>query len=442
MTTPRTIQVVGLSHHTAPVEMREALAFPRARLPEALASMRAVEGVEEVVILSTCNRVEVYVCARAAQGDALVRDLLTNFHGLSAESFERHLYTREGMDAVAHLFRVAAGLDSMVLGEAQVTAQVKAAYELAAAERTVGRVFHRLFQHSLSVAKRVRTSTDIDSGRASVGSVAVQLAQRIFETLADRTVLLIGAGQIGEVVLRSLHTAGAQTTLVANRTFSRADALARECGGTAVHFEQLPENLARADIVISSTDAPHYVIHRADVENALRIRRGRSLFLIDIAVPRDIEPSAAELPGCYLYNVDDLQLVVEETISRRKRELTRCLATVDEETAKFMRWARGLEVAPTIVELRDSLHELKRQELSALLNKYPDLPVEARVEIERTADRLVNKILHQPIKALQEPSSDEHGRGVLAAARRLFGLEQPPAPPAPPAPGPSEKEQP
>jgi glutamyl-tRNA reductase len=442
MTMARTIQVVGLSHHTAPVEVREALAFPRARLPEALASMRAVEGVEEVVILSTCNRVEVYVCARSAQGDALAKSLLRNFHGLTAGSFEHHLYTREGMDAVAHLFRVAAGLDSMVLGETQVTAQVKAAYELAAAERTVGRVFHRLFQHSLSVAKRVRSCSEIDSGRASVGSVAVQLAQRIFETLTDRTVLLIGAGQIGEVVLRSLRTAGARTTLVANRTFSRADALARECGGVAVHFDQLLENLARADIVISSTDAPHCVIRRCDVENALRERRGRSLFLIDIAVPRDIEPSAAELAGCYLYNVDDLQRVVEETISRRKRELSRCLAAVDEETEKFMRWARRLEVAPTIVELRDSLHELKRQELDALLNKYPDLPAAARSEIERTADRLVNKILHQPIKILQEPSSEEHGRGVLAAARRLFGLEQPASHPSPRAPGASGKEEP
>jgi glutamyl-tRNA reductase len=344
MTMPRTIQVAGLSHHTAPVEVREALAFPRARLPEALAAMRAAAGVEEVVILSTCNRVEVYVCARSAQGDALAKSLLTNFHGLTAGSFERHLYTREGADAVAHLFRVAAGLDSMVLGETQVTAQVKAAYELAAAERTVGRVFHRLFQRSLSVAKRVRTCSGIDSGRASVGSVAVQLAQRIFETLADRTVLLIGAGQTGEVVLRSLRAAGARTTLVANRTFSRADALARECGGAAVHFDRLLENLARADIVISSTEAPHCVIRRCDVENALRARRGRSLFLIDIAVPRDIEPSAAGLAGCFLYNVDDLQSVVEETIRRRKRELSRCLAAVDEETEKFMRWARGLEV--------------------------------------------------------------------------------------------------
>jgi glutamyl-tRNA reductase len=193
--------------------------------------------------------------------------------------------------------------------------------------------------------------------------VAVQLAQRIFETLADRTVLLIGAGQIGEVVLRSLRAAGAQTTLVANRTFSRAEALARECGGSAVHFDQLAANLARADIVISSTDAPHYVIRRSDVEEALRARRGRSLFLIDIAVPRDIEPSAADLAGCFLYNVDDLQRVVDETLSRRKRELAHCLAAVDEEAQKFMRWASRAEVAPMAAEPREPLNDLKRQEL-------------------------------------------------------------------------------
>jgi glutamyl-tRNA reductase len=345
------------------VEVREALAFSRARLPEALASMRAREGVEEVVILCTCNRVEVYVCARSAQGGARVKNLLTSFHGLEAGRFDHHFYALEGLDAVAHLFRVAAGLDSMVLGETQVTAQVKEAYQLAAAERAIGSVFHRLFQHSLSVAKKVRSCSEIDSGRASVGSVAVQLAQRIFETLTDHTVLLIGAGQMGEVVLRSLTAAGARTTLVANRTFARAEALARECGGSAVHFDQLAANLARADIVISSTDAPHYVIRRADVETALRARQGRSLFLIDIAVPRDIEPAAAELAGCFLYNVDDLQRVVEETIRRRKRELGHCLATVDEEAQKFMRWARRAEVAPATVKPRDSLHELKRQEL-------------------------------------------------------------------------------
>ena len=419
---PRKIQVVGLSHHTAPVEVREALAFSRTQLPVALASMRAVEGVEESVILSTCNRVEVYVCAHGAEGDGLVKDFLTKFHGRTVEPFERHLYSREDMEAVTHLFRVASGLDSMVLGEAQVTAQVKEAYELAARERAVGRILHRLFQQSLSVAKRVRTSSEIDSGRASVGSVAVQLAQRIFETLDDRTVLLVGAGQIGEIVFRSLRAAGARTTLVANRTFSRAEALATECGGSAVHFDQLPAALTRADIVISSTDAPHYVIRRCDVEGALRARRGRPLFLIDIAVPRDIEPAAAELEGCYLYNVDDLQTVVAETLGRRKRELQQCLGAVEEESAKFMRWMHGLEAAPTIAELRDNLHEMKRQELSALMNKFPDLPEAARAEIERTVDRLVNKILHQPTKALQEPISDEHGKGVLAAARRLFGL--------------------
>jgi glutamyl-tRNA reductase len=363
MTMPRTIQVVGLSHHTAPVEVREALAFPRDRLPEALASMRAVEGVEEVVILCTCNRVEVYVCARSAQGGARVKELLTSFHGLDAGRFDHHLYTREGLDAVTHLFRVATGLDSLVLGETQVTAQVKAAYQLAAAERAVGSVLHRLFQHSLSVAKRVRSGSEIDSGRASIGSVAVQLAQRIFETLTNRTALLIGAGQMGEIVLRSLNAAGARRTLVANRTFARAEALARECGGSAVPFDQLAANLTQADIVISSADAPHYVIRRSDVATALRARQGRSLFLIDIAVPRNIEPAAAELAGCFLYNVDDLRTVVEETIRRRKRELSRCLAAVNEEAQKFMRWAQRAGVALPAAEPRDSLNELKRQEL-------------------------------------------------------------------------------
>jgi glutamyl-tRNA reductase len=329
----------------------------------------------------------------------------------------------------------------MVLGEAQVTAQVKEAYELAAREHTVGRVLHRLFQHSLSVAKRVRTSSEIDSGRASVGSVAVQLAQRIFETLDDRTVLLVGAGEVGEIVFRSLRAAGARTTLVANRTFSRAEALAAECGGTALHFDELAASLARADIVISSTDAPHYVIRRGEVESALRARRNRPIFLIDIAVPRDIEPSAGELEGCYLYNVDDLQSVVDETIGRRKLELEGCLATVNEESAKFMRWLHGLEVAPTISELRDSLHEIKRQELDALLKKFPDLPEAARLETERAMDRLVNKILHQPIKALQEPLTDEHGKGVVAATRRLFGLGRTGTQPPGGAGKASEKEQ-
>jgi len=418
------IRVVGLNHREAPVGVREALAFRRSQLPEALAALRRTEGVEEGLILSTCNRVEVYLCTRAEADEGLVHRFLADFHGVWPETFERFLYGHDDHHAVAHLFRVASGLDSMVVGEAQITAQVKEAYELASNELATGPVLNRLFQHALSVAKRVRSSTDIGSGRASVGSVAVELAQRIFESLAGRTVLVVGAGEMGESVLRALRAAGAEATLVANRTFSRAEALAAEHGGAAVRFDQLADALARADIVISSTDAPHFVIRRPDVAAALRARRGRSVFLIDIAVPRDIEPEAGELEGCYLYNVDDLQAVVGETLARRQREIDQCLAIVDEEAREFLAWLGRLVVAPTIGELSASLHEIKDAELEALRRRLPELSDEARAEIERMANRLVKKILHQPIATLRESTSRGHADGLLDAALRLFGLKR------------------
>jgi len=427
------IRVTGLNHQTAPVEVREALAFRRDRLPEALALLRKADGVEGAVILSTCNRVEVYLCESGDAEPFSVEAFLASFHGAWPETFARHLYHHAGEQAVTHLFRVASGLDSLVVGESQVTAQVREAYEAAAAEGAAGPVLHRLFQQALSVAKRVRSCTEIGSGRASVGSVAVELAERIFESLAGRTVLVVGAGEMGESVVKSLRAAGATATLVANRTFARAEALAQDWGGLAVHFEKLPAWLCRADIVISSTDAPHYVIHRADVAEAVRARRGRPIFLIDIAVPRDIEPSVAEVEGCYLYNVDDLRSVVEETMARRGQELGRCAAIVAEEAQRFLQWLARLEVAPTITELSDRFHEIKRQELEALRNKLPDLSEPAREEVERMANRLVNKILHQPIKTLREASPHEPSEGLLGAALRLFGLKRGgPSPPTPP----------
>ena len=406
--------------------VREALAFRRGRLPEALAALTATDGVDEGAILSTCNRVEVYLCGDGAAEEGLVRRFLADFHGVWPETFADVLYARDDAEAARHLFRVSSGLDSMVVGEAQITAQVKEAYELASAGAATGRVLNRLFQQALSVAKRVRTETGIGEGRASVGSVAVELAEHIFESLAGRTVLVVGAGEMGDSVLRSLRAAGAETTLVANRTYERAEALAAEHGGKAVRFGELAATLARADIVISSTDAPHYVIHRADLEAAVRNRRGRSVFVIDIAVPRDVEPGAGDVEGCYLYNVDDLQAVVSETLARRERELEGCLAIVDEEVDAFMRWVGHLRVAPTIGELSASLHAVKQQELDALLRKLPDLSDDARAEIERMANRLVQKILHQPISTLREPASPEHSAGLLDAALRLFGLRRGP----------------
>jgi glutamyl-tRNA reductase len=416
------IHVTGLNHEAAPVHVREKLAFARHRLPEALAALRRLEGVDEAAILSTCNRVEVYVCTDGPPTENLVRDFLGSFHGVWPETFAKYTYSRDDADVVAHLFRVASGLDSMVLGEAQITGQVREAYETASESGTAGRVLHRLFQQALSVAKRVRSHTEIGAGRASVGSVAVELAERIFESLADRTVLVVGAGEMGESVVRALRAAGSETTLVANRTFERAEALAEEWGGAAVRYDELPAHLARADIVISSTDAPHYVIRPDDVAAAVRERRGRSLFLIDIAVPRDIDPAAGDVDGCYLYNVDDLQAVVAETLARREEELGRCETIVAAEQEEFLRWLGRLTVAPTIGELSARLHAIKGAELEALLNRLPDLSDEDRQEIERMADRLVNKILHQPIQALRETSASEHREGFLSAVLHLFGL--------------------
>jgi len=418
------IEVVGLNHREAPVAVREALAFRRNRLGEALSSLRSLEGVEECVVLSTCNRVELYLSLSDDAPEDVGTRFLAGFHGVWPERFQEFLYRYEGEGAIRHLFRVASGLDSLVVGEAQVTAQVKSAYESASARGTTGPVLNRLFQQALAVAKRVRSTTEIGAGRASVGSVAVELAERIFESLADRTVLVLGAGEMGESVAESLKAAGARTTLVANRTFERAEALAARFGGKAVRFEQLAEKLARADIVIASTDAPHHVLRKGDVAAALRRRGGRPLFIIDIAVPRDVEPSAGDLEGCYLYNVDDLEAVVRETLARREREVARCEPIVEAEARKFMRWLDQLHLVPAIEELSSRLHALKASELEALMRRLPDLSEEARAEIERMANRLVNKILHQPIAALRDSSGEDRHRGLLDAALRLFGLRR------------------
>lgn len=418
------IQVAGINYRRTPVEVREALAFSRGQLPDAVGALSTTDGVEEAVILSTCNRVEVYLGGSSLPIVDTVADFLAQFHGVERGVFAEHLYAEEDERAVSHLLQVASGLDSMVVGEAQILGQVREAYETAAKAGAAGASLHRLFQRAMFVAKRVRSLTDIGTGRSSIGSVAVDLAEHIFEELASRTVLVIGAGEMGEAVLRSLHGAGVQTTLVANRTLSRAEALATQYSGTALPFDELSKGLSRADIVICSTDAPHYIVKRGDADAAMRVRRGQPVFLIDIAVPRDIEPAVGDVDGCFLYNVDDLQAVVQETMTQREKELGRCLAIVDEQTQNFMCWLEGRAVDPTIVELSDRLHEIKRRELDMLLNRLPGLPKPARGEIERMADRLVNKILHDPFTALREASNGQRSDGLLSAAQRLFGLRR------------------
>jgi glutamyl-tRNA reductase len=326
--------VGGLSYKTTPVEVREQLAVHRSRLSCCGCRLKLRGGLSEVVLLSTCNRVEIYGTAQKVNGN--VRSLFQELAG-SDFDFSPYLYVKEGEDALTHLFSVASGLDSMVLGETEITGQVKHAYLSAQEMKLTGKILNRAFQTALQVAKEIRTKTGIGRGATSVGSVAVELAERIFDRdLSEKVVMIVGAGKMGEACVRHLAKRGAKTVLVSNRSFERAESLAAEFGGRAIHFDECRQALAIADIVVSSTGSPHTVLHREDVAAALSARRNRPLFLVDIAVPRDIDPAVQELSNVFLYDIDDLESIVRENAKCREQELTRCKVIIAERTSAVM----------------------------------------------------------------------------------------------------------
>ena len=327
--------VAGLSYKTAPVAVREKLAVQSGRLPCYGCHLKLRGNLSELVLVSTCNRVEIYGVAPAGPGQRLA-SLFQELGGTDFD-FAPYLYIKEGVEAVAHLFSVVSGLDSMVLGETEITGQVKLAYQAAQAAGLTGRVTNRLFQTALQTAKEIRTQTGIGRGSTSVGSVAVELAERIFDRdLSDKTVMIIGAGKMGEACVRHLAKKAAQAVLVANRSFERALALANEFGGRAVEFDGLLSAMTEADIVVSSTGCPHTILNRADLASILPARRNRPLFLVDIAVPRDIEADVQDLPNVYLYNVDHLEAIVRENVRMREQELARCHSIIAERAAALM----------------------------------------------------------------------------------------------------------
>ena len=361
------IVLVGLSHHTAPVEVRERVAFADGRLEPALRGLVSLPGVNEGVIVSTCNRVEVVACGR--DPDTVAAELpsfLADAHRLGTDELAGSLYTHRDREAVRHLFRVAASLDSMVVGEPQILGQLKEHYAAAAAVGASGRVLHRCFHKSFSVAKRIRSETGIAEKAVSVGSAAVELASDIFDRFDDKTVLLIGAGTMGELTARALLARGTGTLMVANRTFERAAGVAHELGGLAVPFERLGRMLHSADLVISAAggDLP---IRPAMVEEAMRERRGRPMLFIDLAVPRSIDPAVNALDGVYLFDVDDLDGVVAENRGARASEAVRAEAIVEAEVESFWKWLQGLDVVPTIVALRDKLERIRQGEVERYL---------------------------------------------------------------------------
>jgi len=417
------IIATGLSHKTAPVEIRERLAVTVGQLAPALETLRDQPGIGEGVILSTCNRTEVYASLASAD-DVVAEQFLAHRYGLDVDRLQPHLYRHVDRAAVAHLFRVASGSDSMAVGEYQILGQVKQALSCAQTQGTARAVLGQLFQTALAVGKRARAETDIGSGAFSIAGCAVALARQIFDHLADKRVLILGAGEMAEATARNLVSAGATLVFVANRTFDRAQALAREFGGQAVRFDDLGSSLSNTDIVIASTASPHAVVHRELVARAMRARRHAPLFLIDIAVPRDIEPAVGRLDNVYLYDIDDLQGVVAEDAASREREVEKVEAIVQQEADRFMRWFRSLAVAPTIRALQTKLDAIRRQELERALARLGGLSQRDREVIERLTQSIVDKALHSPAIQLRRGAEDGERIDEAAILRRLFELEE------------------
>ncbi len=417
--------VLGINHTSAPIEVREKLAFLERDLPRALSALSALPHVREGALLSTCNRTEAYAVGETNTGplENALAEFLAGWHGLSRHEFDGHLYCYQAGAAANHLFSVSSGLDSMILGEPDIQRQVRTALEAAQSANSLGARLNRLFQDALVTGKRTRTETGIARGTFSVGAAAVELATQIFgESLAGHTVLVLGAGKMSEVTARHLQARGAPAVLVANRTFEKAEALAAQFGGTAKRFDNLPALLATADIVVCSTAAPHPIVTRDLVLSAMRVRRGRPLYLIDIAVPRDVESSVDDLENVYLYNIDHLQELVAGARHSRAGEVSRAREIVEASTAEYLRWERSLEVAPLIVGVRRQLDSARQAELERLHSRLPDLSEAQWKAIEASFMALTNKIAHPATVAIKSASGADDGAASLETIRRAFGM--------------------
>jgi len=415
--------VAGLSHRNAPVELREQLAVDEDKLRGLLRDVAASGVVREAIILSTCNRVEVYAVAEVpGEARAATFRQLCRHRGVETAAVEAALYTYAEGDAVRHAFRVASSLDSMVIGEPQILGQVKDAFALAQSCEAVGPALHSLFTQAFAVAKKVRTETEISRHAVSVSFAAVELAKKIFAGLEGKAVLLVGAGKMSELAARHLVEQGVFPVYVTNRTWARAQEMARALSGTAVPFDELPTALGAVDIVITSTGATEPVVRRDMVQRVMHGRRGRPLFFIDIAVPRDVEGTVDTLDDVYCYDIDDLKQVVDANLRERVREAHRAEALIDREVAKFLAKQGDVEVIPTIVSLRERLEAIRTGEVKRTLSRLPNASPETREAIEALSSAIVNKILHAPITKLRESSRAGSPRSWLDLVHELFGL--------------------
>jgi glutamyl-tRNA reductase len=423
------IVIVGMNHRSAPIEVRESVAFETPYVREALERLTAYPSIEESVILSTCNRVEVVVVA--SNRLSALEEIKTFLGGQRAhqnrDNLVEHIYAYQGADAVRHLFRVAASLDSMVVGEPQILGQLKAYYQVAQSAGTVSTILHRLFHRSFSVAKRVRTETGIASRAVSVSSVAVELATRIFDRFDDKTAMLIGAGKMGDLMARQLQRNGVQSLMVTNRTFERAVELAGKIHGSPILFEDFPRYLKMADLVIGCASSPEMLIDAATVEKVLRERKQKAMFFIDIGDRRNFDPQINQLDNAYIYNIDDLKSVAEENLHERSNEAEKAEEIVHEEVRGFTRWIHSLEHGPTITSLKQRFEEIRQRELAkSLSGGLRDLSEQQKKALEDMTAAMINKMLHAPIANLKRnsPEDDPEGTLYIAALKRLFDLEK------------------
>lgn len=419
------LALAGISHKTAPLEVREQFAISERQLPTALARLKADPDFEEALIISTCNRMEVIVVAReGVEGMDGLRRFVDSYFGVRFDDFSHCFYVYRGYEAVRHMFRVAAGIDSLVVGEPQVLGQVKKACAVARETRTVGGTLGSILDRVFSVAKRVRTETRIAEAPVSISSAAVELAERTLGWLDDRTVMIIGAGQMGELAARHLVSKGAATVLVSNRTYAHAVTLAEELHGLAVRFNEIWEAMKKTDIVISSTGCPHYIITREDMQRAMLERGEQPLFVVDIAVPRDIDPAVGEVPGCTLANIDDLKEVAEHNLDLREEAVEAADRIVDEELARLRQRHESLRVGPTIVSLRKRIEEIRLMELARTRELFGDLTPEQEEVLESLTQGLVNKILHTPFTELKQAAARPDRSVFVGAVRSIFHLEE------------------
>ena len=415
---------LGISHKTAPLELRERLALTEGRAAGVLSDLRSSGQVSEAAAISTCNRTELYlVVSDPVEAETVALGALSRQAGIRPTELVESLYSHRGIDVARHLFRVAAGLDSMIVGEAEIQGQVKRAYELALVEGATGAILNRLFRGSLAAGKRVRAETRIGAGGISVSSAAVELARRTLGELSDRRVLLIGAGETAELTARALSARGVDAVFVANRRYDRAIGLAERFGGSAVRFDDLPAQLEQADIVVSSTNSPHHIVEREELELVAIAREHRPLLLIDLAVPRDIDPLCREVTGVVVRDVDDVQSIADRNVGGREVEARRAELLVAAELSRFERWLGSLEVLPTVASLRGRADEIVQRVLRENEGRFRSLDPEDRARVEAMARAVAGRILHEPTLRLKRAAEEADAYQQVAALRELFGLD-------------------